>query len=180
MSTLNVRGFMLSITGDDRGTAGARFSPCGTYRYRLWREWADGGACCFVMLNPSTADEIANDPTVERCQRRARAWGYGRLDVVNLFALRSTDPRALYPSDERPAGDVIGPENDAAIIEATSEARIVICGWGEHGRLDNRGLRVRRMLNRRGIRLHALKLNASGEPAHPLYLPYSIKPVPMP
>ena len=68
---------------------GALFSPCKKYRYRLWREWSDEVPAVFVMLNPSTADEIVNDPTVERCERRARAMGFGGLRVANIFALRA-------------------------------------------------------------------------------------------
>jgi hypothetical protein len=76
----------------ERPARGAAFSACRRYRYRLWRMWDRRPHCCFVMLNPSTADELANDPTVERCERRARAWGYGGLEVANVFAWRSTDP----------------------------------------------------------------------------------------
>lgn len=85
--------------------SGAAFSPCRRYRYRLWRTWGDAAPAVFVMLNPSTADEIENDPTVERCERRARAMGFGGLRVANIFSLRSTDPTALYTSD-----DPVGPE----------------------------------------------------------------------
>lgn len=172
-------GMFLEMIGTDAGVTGARFSPCKRYRYRLWRRWADTAACCFVMLNPSTADDIENDPTVERCVRRARSWGYGAVEVVNLFAWRSTDPRALYPSDECHV-EPIGPDNDQAILEAAMQSGLVICAWGEHGRLGMRGLHVTRMLRKRGVALHALKINKGGEPAHPLYLPYSLKPVPMP
>jgi hypothetical protein len=76
---------------------GATFSPCARYRYRLWRDWdATKPALTFVMLNPSTADEVTNDATIERCQRRAIEGGFGRLNVVNIFAYRSTDPDVLY------------------------------------------------------------------------------------
>src|SRR3954469_17706712 len=91
---------------------GARFSADGLYRYALWRVWdADRGLCNFLMLNPSTADETVNDPTVARCARRARSWGYGGLVVTNLFAFRATDPSGL-----RAAPDPVGPEDDAAIV----------------------------------------------------------------
>lgn len=76
---------------------GATFSECRRYRYRLWRYWdRSKPPLCFLMLNPSTADDLSNDPTVERCQRRALAMGFGGLEVVNIFAFRSTDPAALY------------------------------------------------------------------------------------
>ena len=95
---------------DDR--VGALFSPDRVYRYRLWRRWKpEEPALVYVMLNPSTADEIDSDATVTRCIERARRMGYGGIEVVNLFALRSTDPTALY-RHEAP----VGPENDQHIL----------------------------------------------------------------
>lgn len=123
------------------------------------------------MLNPSTADEAANDPTVERCQRRALQMGFGGLRVVNIFAFRSTDPEGLYNESEP-----IGADNDAAILEATGDAGIVICGWGKHGNLLGRGNAVRELLKRHDIAAHYLKLNQDGSPMHPLYVGYSITP----
>jgi len=153
--------------------SGARFSDCGTYRYSLWRTWGTGQRCLFLMLNPSTADEVENDPTVERCERRARVLGFGGLRVANLFALRSTDPSALKAHP-----DPIGPENDSEILEAARAAGMVVCAWGVHGKLGNRSTSVVRMLREAWIPLHVLKLNADGQPAHPLYLPYGLTPVP--
>jgi hypothetical protein len=153
---------------------GATFSPDGAHRYQLWRIWkARGDAVCFVMLNPSTANEIDNDPTVERCQRRAVEWGYAALLVVNIFALRSTDPTALYSH-----ADPVGPDNDRAIVGAAQKAALVVCAWGGRGSYMMRGYRVLRMLNEAGVRPHALRLNRDGSPAHPLYIPYSVKPTP--
>src|SRR3954469_25064450 len=94
--------------------AGARFGADRRYRYALWRVWdGDRGLCNFVMLNPSTADEAADDPTGARCTRRAQHWGYGGLVVTNLFAFRTTDPTGL-----RAAPDPVGPEGDATIAAA--------------------------------------------------------------
>jgi hypothetical protein len=153
-------------------TRDARFSPCRTYRYRLGITWkATDPRLCFLMLNPSTADEIANDPTVERCERRARAQGFGGVDILNLFALRSTDPRALYTHP-----DPIGPDNDAAILAVALRADVVVCAWGNHGLFRDRGLAVRAMLARAGIVAHALRITNAGQPAHPLYIPYSTVP----
>jgi hypothetical protein len=152
--------------------SGAQFSPCGLYRYRLYRTWdLFLPTCLFVMLNPSKADEVDNDPTVERCERRARAWGFGTLEVVNIFALRSTDPTALYS-----AVDPVGPANDAAILAAAAGASRIICAWGTHGAFMGRGRKVREMLEGAGHMLYALKVNQGGDPAHPLYLPYSQEP----
>lgn len=155
-------------------TSGAEFSPCKRYRYRLWREWdKTKDTIAFCMLNPSTADEVENDPTVERCERRARTWGYGRLEVVNLFALRSTDPAALYEVNVAP----IGIDNYATIEEVAKRSKIVVCAWGAHGKLYGVGdnIRTRLALFASG-KAHYLKLNKDGTPAHPLYLPYSLEP----
>lgn len=156
--------------------SGATFSECRKYRYLLWRVWDESKpAAVFLMLNPSTADDVDNDPTVERCQRRVHALGYGSLKVVNIFAFRSTDPTALY---EQP--DPIGPGNDEAILLATKSAGIVICGWGTDGSLRGRGEKVIELLRENGITPHYLKLNKDGSPGHPLYIAYSVKPKPFP
>jgi len=150
----------------------ALFSMDRVYRYRLSRKWAEGERLVFLMLNPSTADEFANDPTVERCERRARKMGFAGLEVVNIFALRSTDPRALYGH-----ADPIGPENDQHILDAC-RLGTVVCGWGQHGKLGQRGDRVRAMLEGEGMQPNVLRLNSDGSPTHPLYVPYSVKPTP--
>lgn len=150
---------------------GAIFSPCKGYRYQLWRTWSEARPAVFVMLNPSTADEVANDPTVERCERRARAMGFGGLRVANIFALRSTDPAALYDH-----ADPIGPDNDAAILGAVIGAGIVICAWGGHGKFRDRGDAVRRLLHSAGVTPHYLHLNKDGTPKHPLYVGYGVQP----
>lgn len=154
----------------------AVFSPCQVYRYQLCRVWDPATYCCnFIMLNPSTADEVRNDPTVERCERRARAWNYGGLLVTNIFAFRSTDPKLM-----KAAADPVGPNNDHAIIETAKESGIVICAWGQHGKHNGRSADVVRLLMRSGLghKLHVLRMSASGEPWHPLYLPYDLQPSP--
>lgn len=154
------------------GTTGATFSDCERYRYKLWRIWDESkGICMFLMLNPSTADDIDNDATVERCERRARQMGYGGLVVCNLFAFRSTDP-AIMKGQEMPKGV----SNDAAILEAAREAEIVICAWGGDGKHMQRSNVVRDLLRGAGIKLHYLRMGSNGEPWHPLYVPYSEKP----
>lgn len=156
-------------------TAGAVFSPCNRYRYSLWRIWDPSKpVCMFLMLNPSTADETTNDPTVQRCQTRAIAMGYGGLRVANIFAWRSTD-RSVLGSLEDP----IGPDNDLAIIEAASQSSIVICAWGIDGSINVRGKQVLSMLKEAGIQPHALIQNDDGSPGHPLYVPYDRKPFPL-
>jgi hypothetical protein len=152
---------------------GARYSDCGLYRYSLWRAWGDEArTILWIMLNPSRADHLGNnDPTIERCERRSVAWGFGRMEVVNLFALRSPYPKAL-----REAADPVGPLNDAGIAGGSAGASLILCAWGTHGSLKNRADEVRALLARRP--LHCLGMTLAGEPAHPLYLPYSRSPIP--
>ena len=150
----------------------AIFSDCETYRFRLWRQWeAQKPYLCFVMLNPSTANEEKNDPTVERCEQRARRTGYGGVQIVNLFALRSTDPQMLYVHPEP-----IGAENNAAILTACQKSGTVIGAWGTHGKWMERGKEIAELLRHHKIDLHALKVNADGNPSHPLYLSYGLTP----
>lgn len=152
----------------------AVFSACGQYRYRLCRTWDFRKRTInFVMLNPSTADERQNDPTVERCERRARDWGYGGYYITNLFALRSTDPREL-----RRVEDPVGPDNDVEILTAAGMAYEVICAWGNHGAYRGRSAEVAKMLSEAHQRLRALRVGKTGEPCHPLYLPYSCERIP--
>ncbi len=159
----------------DRRGSGARFSVGRQYRYALWRVWEPALGCCnFLMLNPSTADESTNDPTIERCQRRAQRWGYGGLIVTNLFALCTTDPAGL-----RRAPDPIGPGNDAAIIAAARSAALVVCAWGNHGAYLGRAGTVRTLLARLGTVPFCLAETKCREPAHPLYLGYDRAPVAM-
>ncbi len=175
---LKIMNLELEVTGRKAmmDATGAEFSPCGRYRYRLWRLWdTSRPTIAFCMLNPSTADEVKNDPTVERCERRARAWGYGRLIVVNLFAWRATDPRAM-----KAAADPVGPENFTAIADAVQQSEMFVCAWGSHGKHLGVGETVLNRLRQfHPGRAHALRMNADGTPAHPLYVPYRLKPEPI-
>ncbi|MEM9393661.1 MAG: DUF1643 domain-containing protein [Pseudomonadota bacterium] len=150
----------------------AVYSSCEVYRYTLTRTWdPDGQKVLFVMLNPSTATEVQNDPTVERCERRARALGFGAFRVCNIFAFRATDPRVM-----RGAADPIGPENDAAILEACDWADSIVCAWGTHGAHLDRGPRVEALMRSTGRDLSHLGLSKFGHPKHPLYISYSQQP----
>lgn len=151
---------------------GAQFSQCRQYRYKLWRTWAPGSVINFIMLNPSVANECTNDPTVERCQRRAQRLGYSGVVVTNLFALCATDPKVMLAAE-----DPVGVDNDAAIVAVAQCSGLVIAAWGNHGGHRGRSTIVREMLRHLGVRLHYLKLAKTGEPMHPLYLPYDLKPV---
>ncbi|WP_425092810.1 DUF1643 domain-containing protein [Tropicimonas sp. S265A] len=152
----------------------AVYSRCENYRYTLTRTWDPAGRkVLFVMLNPSTATEVQNDPTVERCERRARALGFGAFRVCNIFAWRATDPR-----DMRKAADPVGPENDAAILEGCTWADTIVCAWGTHGEHRGRGPQVEALMRATGRPLTHLGLSKHGHPKHPLYIAYTQQPEP--
>jgi hypothetical protein len=137
-------------------------SPCGKYRYRLTRTW-DGRTLplVWIMLNPSTADAEIDDPTIRRCVSFSKREGAGGLEVLNLFAFRATDPKAL-----RTEADPIGPDNDEWIREVLHPHSRVVAAWGEHGKYLGRGGAVMRDLVAAG--LHVLCLGE--KPRHPLYI----------
>lgn len=156
--------------GDAQSTA--VYSDCEAYRYMLTRIWDPAGRkALFIMLNPSTATEVQNDPTVERCERRARTLGFGAFRVTNIFAWRDTDPRKM-----RAAEDPIGPGNDAAILESCPWADQIICGWGAHGAHLDRGDQVEALLRATGLPAHNLGQTKDGHPKHPLYIAYAQQP----
>lgn len=158
--------------GDAPSTA--VYSPCESYRYALTRIWnPQGRRVTFVLLNPSTATEVQNDPTVERCERRARALGYGAFRVCNIFAFRATDPKVM-----RAHPDPIGPANDAAVLEGADWAEAVICAWGTHGAHLDRGIAVEALLRASGRPLFHFGLSLAGHPRHPLYIGYDRQPEP--
>lgn len=151
----------------------ALLSPCGTYRYRLGRKWGPGPICTFLMLNPSTADADIDDRTIGRCVSFAEREGCDAIHVVNLFALRATDPKALAA-----ATDPVGPTNDAEIRDAVRVARRhgwpVIAAWGAHAFARSRAEEVLDMvsaiLGDGGSRLRCLGTTQAGHPRHPLYV----------
>jgi hypothetical protein len=154
--------------------SGAAFSSCRRWRYLLWRRWdAAKPVANFLMLNPSTADEVKLDPTCSRARDYAERWGFGALIVTNIFAFRNTSPEQM-----KAAADPVGPGNDAAIVSAAREAGIVVCAWGNHGAFLSRSARVLEKLKAHRVALHTLRVNAGGEPAHPLYLPGNLRPMP--
>lgn len=153
----------------------AVLSDCERYRYLLAREWDDDRpAAVFVMLNPSTADSIRDDPTIRRCIRYARDWGCGALMVANLYAWRATDPDELWTVD-----DPVGPENDAHLYAAAQIAAEsggpLVGAWGANARTD----RIAAVLEIPGMdRLSALAVTKAGQPRHPLYLEAALTPQP--
>lgn len=151
---------------------GAVFSRCGLYRYLLWRMHHPRGRLLGVgMLNPSTADEYRDDPTIARCHRLARQPGYPGLLIWNLFALRATDPAMLRKVD-----DPVGPQNDAAIDLALSLCARTVLAWGNHGKLAERSTEVMNRCQASGTTLAAFGLTGQGEPRHPLYLAANVRP----
>lgn len=143
------------------------------YRYTLGRQLAAAGPrILFCMLNPSKATAEVMDPTVTRCFRYARAWGFGTMVVVNLFALRSTDPGAL-----RRAADPVGPSNDWHIRDQANVADTIVAAWGAHPMASERARAVMPLLGRN---VRCLKVTAQGHPHHPLYLRGNLSLIPYP
>lgn len=148
-----------------RPTTGAVFDRTGKYRYHLWRRWDSKlPSICFVMLNPSTADDVHNDPTITRCVRFAQAWGFGGVDIVNLFAYRSTDSGMLAK-----VKNPVGVRNNKVIINVVSQHPCAVLAWGNHGRLNHRGEEVLALIAGK-TKLLCFGTTAHGQPKHPLYL----------
>lgn len=155
----------------------ACFSPCREYRYTLSRDLLNNDRqIAWLLLNPSTADAYKNDPTVARCCNYSVQSGFGKAVVINLFALRSTDPKMLktYISSGR---DPVGEDNNNYIIQVANKSEAVVCAWGRHGDLLNRGRYVTKMLidNNLSNKLHYLKILGDNTPGHPLYLPKNLE-----
>lgn len=149
------------------------YSRCDTYRYGLSRVWEpQEPAVLFIMLNPSTADEHRNDPTVARCETRARVMGFGGVMIANLFAFRATRPKDLKLAP-LPVGD----QNDPVLAAWSQSADLVVAAWGVHGGHQDRARQVARLLT--GNVRH-LGLTRDGHPRHPLYVAFSTKPEPWP
>ncbi|MBE9177656.1 DUF1643 domain-containing protein [Oculatella sp. LEGE 06141] len=144
---------------------GATFDVTGTYRYSLWRSWETvAPQVAFVMLNPSTADARTDDATIRRCIRFAQTWGYGSLEVVNLFALVATHPTQLQMRV-----DPVGAENDQYLLAAGQRATTIILAWGNWGKLYQRDQAVLQLLAPYA-NLYCLGMNQTGQPRHPLYV----------
>ena len=159
---------------DGHRVSEAVYSPCEKYRYALTRVWVpEGKRLLYIMLHPSKATALANDPTIERCERRARALGYGGFRVCNLFALRETDPARLKRA-RRPEG----PDNMAQIGEALDWCDEVLCAWGVHGVHRDQGAKVLERLQASPKNCLALGITKDGHPRHPLYVSYKITPKP--
>ena len=139
------------------------------YRYVLSRIWNDSEPMImFIGLNPSTADEKEDDPTIRKCIDFAKNWGYGGFYMLNLFAFRATHPEDMFKENEP-----IGKDNDKYIKEYSKKCDKVMCVWGNNGVYKNRSKEVLEMLDN----AYYLKLNQTGEPAHPLYLKSELVPI---
>lgn len=150
---------------------GAVLSNCNKYRFALCRIWdISKPVVMFIGLNPSTADANVDDPTIRRCINFAMSWGYGGIYMANLFSYRATSP-----SQMKLQNDPIGEDNDAWLIKLSESAAIVVAAWGNDGCFLNRSEIIKNMLPN----LYCLKINNSGEPAHPLYLRADLVPIRM-
>lgn len=144
--------------------SGALFSICRRYRYRLWRSWdTEKPLVAFIGLNPSTADETLDDPTIRRCIGFARDWGFGGMAMLNIFAFRATDPKVM-----KAAADPIGPANDVWLAKTAGEVSLTVACWGSHGSHLDRGAQVLRSVLTGPLKCFGL--TAGGQPKHPLYL----------
>jgi hypothetical protein len=162
------------ISNSTDRTRGAAFSGCRTFRYDLWRVWSDGPSVAFIGLNPSTADETQDDPTIRRCIGFAKSWGFGRMHMLNLYAYRSTDPIRLLPELE----GKIGPANDETIFNVANGCRFVVPAWGAFPFARARGEQVVRRLIAHGAQVRVLGRNKDGSPKHPLYIRADTQPQP--
>lgn len=154
----------------------AKISDCGKFRYILKRQWNnDKPHILFIMLNPSTADAKHDDPTLRRCMNFAAKWGYGGIEVVNLFAFRATLPRELLSAE-----DAVGPENDDHIREALGDTPDVLCAWGVDGAINDRDKAVLEILKATDPNdrlILCLEKTKNGHPKHPLYCAGNLKPI---
>ena len=180
--------------------SGAVISPCGRYRYRLWREWrdldahndknwqwlgAEDGAgtpvgwpksLVFIMLNPSTADGKKDDPTIRKCVSFARRLKYERIEVVNLFAFRATKPKVVLALTHE--CDPVGWENQKHVEKVLEKAGMIICAWGIHGNhLAQDETMLGWITGASSLRPKALGLTKDGQPRHPLYLKGDAEPL---
>lgn len=147
---------------------GAEFSECRKYRYCLWRIWDETlPKVMFIGLNPSTANEETDDPTIRRVIAFAKKWGYGGVYMMNCFSYVSTDPRELSTVEDRYM-------NDVRIAEKSKEVAEIIFAWGSFGEAKGRAS----VLSVLYPNARALVINKDGSPRHPLYVRTDTIPVP--
>ena len=154
---------------------GAIISECGQYRYHLWRTWDDDRfkpRLAFIMLNPSTADAENDDPTIRRVINFAKAWGYGGIDIFNLFAYITSSPKILYDNYKKGV-DVIGSKNNDTLIELKLKGNNydIVFAWGAQKEYKSRIKYVEKLFPF----AECLKKTKEGYPCHPLYLKSDLK-----
>lgn len=148
---------------------GAIFSPCGTFRYALWRIWSPSQKPLMVIgLNPSKAGAVDNDNTITRCIGYAVAWGFGALLMGNLFGFQNTYPVNLFSAPDR-----IGPDNDLWLTRMRDHAGLYLAAWGRNAEID-----LERVAAVRAIfpTLHHLGFTQDNQPKHPLRLAKTLQP----
>lgn len=190
MSSDEFGGFPDAIVREHTTEEGVRqtavFSSCMKYRYALGRMWTpverhDPTQVLVVIgLNPSTATEQVDDPTIRRCIDYAERWGHHGLTMLNLFAYRATDPKELYRALDRGEDIIGGVRQEAALKTLTGNGRTVLCAWGVHGAINARGWDVMQMLGELGRKMVCLGTTQSGAPKHPLYLKADLLPTQFP
>ncbi|MGN7300360.1 DUF1643 domain-containing protein [Ferdinandcohnia sp. SAFN-114] len=152
----------------------AIFDPSRTYRYSMSRIWDESKKkIVFIMLNPSIANETADDNTTKKCITFAKKFGYGSLEIINLFAYVATDYNELKNLSREVA---IGKENIDYIIRAVNSADKIVAAWGENGTIHQRNKDIENLL--RGYDIDCLKVTARGFPSHPLFLSYKCELIP--
>ncbi|MBW4441405.1 MAG: DUF1643 domain-containing protein [Plectolyngbya sp. WJT66-NPBG17] len=156
---------------ENRSGNGTIFDSSGAYRYALWRSWNSDPRIGFVMLNPNQADAELNDPTIRRCIGFAKSWGFGGLEVVNLFAYRAKTPQLL-----KQAAEPIGIENDRYLLTLAERVDLIILAWGNWGGLWQRDREVLPYFQTENS--YSLGVTKLGHPKHPLYLRRDIDRVP--
>lgn len=151
----------------------AYISENGLFRYALARVWSKvDPTLLVVMLNPSTADALQDDPTVTRLIHRAQAAQYGGLLVCNLYAYRATDPKELEKRHAR-AQDIIGPENNDVIKASARKCGHAAVAWGAHPLVKRREQTVLNLLYETHPRLLMIDRTKDGYPKHPLHVAYA-------
>lgn len=149
---------------------GAEFSDCGLYRHLLFRIWdAALPPLIFVMLNPSTADEVEDDPTIRRCIAYAKREGAGGVWVANLFTFRATKPKDLRAA-ENPIGPHAYEAYEHCFDEQQRSGATIVAAWGSHGAFLSQDQAFWLHADRRKAKVRCLGLTKERHPRHPLYV----------
>lgn len=160
----------------------ADFSKCNKFRYTLIRNFKCGnGTLTFILLNPSTANEEFNDPTIARCENRTIAMGFKQMVITNIYPFRATNPKEMFASKvargEKSKIKSLIYKNNEAIVSQAKKSKLVICAWGCHAQSESTADEVKEILDANKIKLHVLELSKGGRPKHPLYLKNDLVPM---